>query len=124
MDQNRRCAHSFCHVVGLQVTQEEREEIPALHFDQSRATTLRLLLPSNFAGSLLFHNLRANSASVDDHFAPIGRCFRGEREGIGDIMRASGGLVEDLVDLDIYRGARRLKPAFDRFERKMNLRLF
>jgi hypothetical protein len=32
--------------------------------------------------------------------------------------------VEDLVDLDIHRGARRIKPAFDRFERKMNLRLF
>jgi hypothetical protein len=35
-----------------------------------------------------------------------------------------GGLLKDLVDQDIHREARRLKPAFDRFERKMNLRLF
>jgi len=32
--------------------------------------------------------------------------------------------VKDLVDLDIHRGGRRIKPAFDRFEREMNLRLF
>jgi hypothetical protein len=54
----------------------------------------------------------------------MGSGFRGEREGICDIKRAPGGLVENLVDLDIHRWARRLKPAFNRFERKMNLRLF
>jgi hypothetical protein len=81
-------------------------------------------LPSNFTGSLLLHNLRPDSAAVDDHFAPVCRCFRGEREGIYDIQRAPGGLVKDLADLDIHRGARRLKSAFDRFKRKMNLRLF
>jgi hypothetical protein len=60
----------------------------------------------------------------DDHFAPIDRSFRGERERICDVKRTPRRLVEDLIDLDIDRGARRLKPTFDRFERKMNLRLF
>jgi hypothetical protein len=32
--------------------------------------------------------------------------------------------VEYLVDLDIDCGPRRIKPAFDGFERKMDLRLF
>src|SRR5260221_355371 len=83
-----------------------------------------LLRSTSHPSSLPESELRADSAPVNNHFASIGRGFRGERKGVCDIKRAPGGLVEDLVDLDIHRGARCIKPAFDRLERKMNLRLF
>jgi hypothetical protein len=55
---------------------------------------------------------------------PSGESCRGLSNRTNRSVWAPGGLVENLVDLDIHRWARRLKPAFDGFERKMNLGLF
>jgi hypothetical protein len=51
------------------------------------------------AGVLLFDDLGANSAAVDDHLAAVDRRPRREWERIGDIEGPVGGLMEDLVDL-------------------------
>ena len=111
-------------VVGLNIAQGKREEISTLHFDQRRATAFRSLPHRDFTGSRLFDDLSANSAVVDDHLTPINRRFRRKRKGIGHIKRLPGRLLEDLLNLNAYRSAEHLKPALNRFERKIDSCLF
>ena len=81
-----------------------------------RCDVLPLLLPRDLAGVLLFDDLGANSAAVDDHLAPVDRGFRRKRERIGNIEGPVGGLVEYLVDLNVHRSTDCLKPALNRPE--------
>ena len=113
------------NVIGLHIAERQREEIPSLHFDQCRAMALCSLPPCDSAGILLLHDLRANSAVVDDHLAPVDSGLRGKREMSRSHQAA--GLADWWKTCSISTSTAapdHLKSALDCLERKIDSRLF
>ena len=107
-------------VIGLKISQRQREEILALHLDESGAAACGLLFTGDFAGAFLFLDPGADHAAIDVHFAAMHGGAGGQGERVDAIHCLCGSLVKDLVQLDAQEIAADMKLAFDAFERELH----